>query len=169
VATVRHLYPRALDGSPQLADLSARTFELCEFLTDALGIERWEGRFAHRVGLHRSCHGLRELRLGRASERVEPPFDKVERLLASLVGISLAPLGRADECCGFGGSFAVEEEAVSCAMGRDRLDDHERGSAEIVTSVDGSCLLHLSGLIRREGRPLEVMHVAEILARSATP
>jgi L-lactate dehydrogenase complex protein LldE len=151
----------------RLERLARSTYELCEFLVGVLKIERASGRFAHKVGLHPSCHGLRELRLGAGSERRIPAFDKVGRLLAGLTGIELVEPVRADECCGFGGTFAVTEDAVSCAMGRDRLAAHERAGAEIVTAVDMSCLMHLDGLIRRDLRPLRVMHVAEILAAAA--
>jgi len=161
VATLRGHYTKLLGGS---ADVCARSFELCEFLCDVLGVDRVEGRFAHRVGLHESCHGLRGLRQGGASERVGEPGSKVRRLLASLDAIELTALERPDECCGFGGVFAVEEEAVSCMMGLDRVRDHERSGADVVTSTDLSCLLHLEGLIRRNGAPLQVMHVAQILA-----
>jgi L-lactate dehydrogenase complex protein LldE len=163
VAMVRHHYAGLLDPSEhrQLAD---RTFELCEFLTDVLGVERIGGRFPHRVGLHHACHGLRELRLAGASELVASSEDKVARLLRSIDGLELAELRRPDECCGFGGSFAVDEEAVSCSMGLDRVRDHRQGGAEVITSVDMSCLAQLEGLIRRSREPMRVMHVAEILA-----
>jgi len=151
----------------QLEHLARSTYELCEFLVDVLKIERASGRFAHKVGLHQSCHGLRELRLGSGSERRIAPFHKVARLLGGLADLELVELARPDECCGFGGTFAVSEDAISCSMGRDRLADHERGGAEIVTAVDMSCLMHLDGLIRRDRRPLRVMHVAEILAAAA--
>lgn len=78
-------------------------------------------------------------------------------------------LQRPDECCGFGGTFAVNEEAVSCMMGLDRLADHERAGTEILTANDMSCLMHLHGLIRRQQKPIRVMHVAEILAGRAVP
>jgi len=97
------------------------------------------------------------------SELVVEPFNKVRRLLESLDGIELTELDRPDECCGFGGTFAVNEEAVSCMMGNDRLDDHERAGTEVLTAADMSCLMHLGGLIQRGKRPLRVMHVAEIL------
>jgi L-lactate dehydrogenase complex protein LldE len=93
--------------------------------------------------------------------------DPVRRLLEGLDGIELTGIGRADECCGFGGSFSVEEEAVSRLMGRDRVEDHRRSGAEVVTSTDVSCLLHLEGVARREGAPLRVLHVAEILCEAA--
>jgi L-lactate dehydrogenase complex protein LldE len=166
VAMVRTQYRGLLGGAAaaEVARLGRSTRELCEFLVDVLKIERAAGRFAHKVALHQSCHGLRELRLASGSERRVAPFNKVAALLAGLTGIELVELARSDECCGFGGTFAITEDAISCAMGRDRLADHERAGAEIVTSVDMSCLMHLDGLIRRERRPLRVMHVAEVLA-----
>jgi L-lactate dehydrogenase complex protein LldE len=151
----------------QLGQLERSTYELCEFLVDVLKVERASGRFAHKVGLHQSCHGLRELRLGSGSERRIAPFHKVAKLLGGLAELELVELARPDECCGFGGTFAVTEDAIACSMGKDRLADHERGGAEIMTAVDMSCLMHLDGLIRRDRRPLRVMHVAEILAAAA--
>jgi L-lactate dehydrogenase complex protein LldE len=94
------------------------------------------------------------------------PFDKVKALLGSLQGITLLEPARTDECCGFGGTFAVNEEAVSCLMGRDRIADHEKAGAEIIAGVDMSCLMHLDGLLRRERKPLRVMHVAEVMAEA---
>ncbi len=163
VSMVRNHYDAFLAGRSGFEHLKASTYELCEFLADVLRVERVEGRFPHRVGLHRSCHGLRELRLGAGSERNVKPFDKVASLLSSLQGITLLEPSR-DECCGFGGTFAVNEEAVSCMMGRDRVADHERLGAEVIAGVDMSCLMHLDGLIRRERKPIRVMHVAELLA-----
>jgi L-lactate dehydrogenase complex protein LldE len=95
-----------------------------------------------------------------------PRSGKVEPLLASLAGIDLVALARPDECCGFGGTFAVAEEAVSCMMGRDRIADHARAGAEVVTATDVSCLMHLSGLARRDREALRFMHVAEIFAEA---
>jgi L-lactate dehydrogenase complex protein LldE len=166
VATVRHHYAAFLAGQPGFDHLVGHTYELCEFLHDVLGVRRVEGRFPHRVGLHRSCHGHRELRLASGSERMVAPFDKVKTLLGSIDGITLLEPSRSDECCGFGGTFAVAEEAVSCAMGRDRLADHERAGAEIITGVDTSCLMHMEGLVRRTGRGVRVMHVAEVMAEA---
>jgi L-lactate dehydrogenase complex protein LldE len=142
----------------------SKTFELCEFLGDVLKVEKLEGSFPHRVGLHQSCHGLRELRLGSSSEIVGESFSKARKLLQTLEGITFAPLVRPDECCGFGGTFAIAEEAVSCMMGQDRIHDHEQGGTEVMTAMDMSCLMHLDGLLRRDKKPIKVMHVAEILA-----
>jgi len=164
VSMVRNHYPDVLPGRPDVYKVGARTYELCEFLVDVLHLDAIPGRFAHRVGLHQSCHALRELRLGSGTERPVPRFNKVRTLLASLEGITLVELGRTDECCGFGGVFSVEEEAVSCAMGRDRIADHLQAGAEFITGVDVSCLMHLDGLLRRQKMPLRVRHIAEILA-----
>lgn len=166
VAMVRRHYDEYLAGLPGFDDLKRKTFELCEFLTDVLKIERIDGRFPHRVGLHQSCHGLRELRLGSASERVEPVFNKARSLLETIDEIELTQPSRTDECCGFGGTFAVGEEAVSCMMGRDRIAEHEQAGSEVLTAVDMSCLMHLDGLIRRDGKPLRVMHIAELFAEA---
>jgi L-lactate dehydrogenase complex protein LldE len=161
-AMVRHHYEELLHDDPGYARVKPKTFELCEFLTDILKIDSIKGRFPHRVGLHNSCHGLRELRLGSSSEMMVEKFNKAGQLLQGLEGIELVSLKRSDECCGFGGTFAVAEEAVSCMMGLDRIHDHEQAGAEVITAGDMSCLMHLSGLITRQKSPLRVMHVAEI-------
>jgi L-lactate dehydrogenase complex protein LldE len=166
VAMVRHHYEQVLGQSPRLHEVAHKTFELCEFFTDVLKIDGFAGSFPHRVGLHQSCHGLRELRTASDSELIGPTFNKPRQLLASLEGIELTQLSRPDECCGFGGLFAVSEEAVSCTMGLDRIADHEGAGTEVLTSTDMSCLMHLDGLIRRQRKPIRVMHIAEIFAEA---
>jgi L-lactate dehydrogenase complex protein LldE len=166
VAMVRHHYEQLLGPSERLHSVAAKTFELCEFLTDVLKIDQLDGRFPHRVGLHQSCHGLRELRLAADSELVGPSFDKPRQLLASLTDIQLTQLERPDECCGFGGLFSITEEAISCQMGLDRIADHERAGTEVLTSTDMSCLMHLDGLVRRQQKPIRVMHIAEIFTEA---
>jgi L-lactate dehydrogenase complex protein LldE len=162
VAHVRERYD-ALEQTEPVRQLRDRTFELCEFLTEVLEIEDPGAAFPYRVGLHPGCHGLRTLGLARPSEVQRPPFDHVRGLLERVEGIELVELDRPDECCGFGGTFAVTEEAVSVKMGRDRIRDHVSHGAEVITSADMSCLMHLEGLIRRQGLPTRVLHVAEIL------
>src|SRR2546422_5961547 len=159
---VRSHFETILPGDPRVAGLRAKTRELCEFLHDVLRA-RPRGRFPHKVGLHDSCHGLRELRLGSGSERLVQAFSKMRTLLDGIDGLQLVELARADECCGFGGAFAVTEGAGSRAMGRGRIPDHGRGGAGGVPGGGGSCLLHLEGLIRRDGKKLRVLHVAELL------
>lgn len=162
-AMVRHHYHDVLPDDPRVETVGGRTYELCEFITDVLGVRRIEGSYRRRVGLHQSCHGLRELRLGTGSERMVEPWNKVRSLLGSLEGIELVELTRVDECCGFGGLFSVDESAVSGAMGRDRVADHAKAGAEVVTAVDMSCLMHLEGIARRGRSPLEFLHVAQVL------
>lgn len=164
VAMVRQHYHDLVHDHPEFEQVTTHTYELCEFLVDVLKIDKIEGRFPYKVGLHQSCHGLRELRLGSASELMTPRFSKAGQLLQGLEGIQLVDLKRPDECCGFGGTFAIAEEAVSCMMGLDRIHDHEQAGAEIITAGDMSCLMHMYGLITRQKKPLKVMHVAEILA-----
>ena len=163
-AMVRHHYEEYLTDSPEFESLKNSTYELCEFLTKVLQLESLPGKFPHRVGLHQSCHGLRELRLASSSELVAPAHGGARRLLESLDGLELVELQRVDECCGFGGTFAVHEEAISCLMGEDRIRDHQRAKAEVITANDMSCLMHLDGLIQRQQVPLRVLHVAELFA-----
>lgn len=164
VAMVRHHYDEYLSGQPGFDELKSKTFELCEFLTDVVEVDSIDVSFPHTVGVHQSCHGLRELRLGSCSERVEPQFSKIEQLLHLIDGIKFAKLSRTDECCGFGGTFAVSEEAVSCMMGLDRIADHEAAGTEVLTAGDMSCLMHLEGLLRRQKKAMRVLHVSQILA-----
>jgi L-lactate dehydrogenase complex protein LldE len=162
-AMVRHHYHDVLPHDPRVEAVGGRTYELCEFITDVLGIRQIEGSYRRKVGLHQSCHGLRELRLGTGSERMVEPWNKVRALVGSLEGIELVELGRPDDCCGFGGLFSLDESAVSGAMGRDRVADHARAGAEVVTAVDISCLMHMEGVARRARSPLQFLHVAQVL------
>ncbi|MDX2022454.1 MAG: (Fe-S)-binding protein [Deltaproteobacteria bacterium] len=165
VSMVRHHYEEYFHNNPTFEALKARTFELCEFLVDVLKIKSVAGKFPHKVGLHQSCHGLRELHLGPPTELMNKGTpNKVKQLLAELDGIEFTSLQRPDECCGFGGTFAVAEEAVSCMMGQDRLADHQQAGTHVLTAADMSCLMHLEGLLRRQGKDVAVMHVAQILA-----
>jgi L-lactate dehydrogenase complex protein LldE len=138
-------------------------YELTEFLTDVLNIEALDAVFPHRVGLHQSCHGQRGLKLSQMSELTAPAFSKPEKLLKMVKGIELVELTRKDECCGFGGTFCVTEEAISVKMGKDRIADHISHQAEYITSPDMSCLMHLEGLLNRQNSAVKVLHIAEIL------
>ena len=144
-------------------EISNKTFELTSFLTDVLGVKELNARFPHKVGFHQSCHGQRGLRLSQMSELVAPQFSKPGRLLNMVEGIEIISLDRLDECCGFGGTFCISEEAVSVKMGIDRVADHLKHGAEYITGVDMSCLMHLEGILRRQGSPVKVIHIAEIL------
>lgn len=164
VSMVKHHYDEYFTDNPEYEALKGKTFEFCEYLTTVLGVDKLAGRFPHKVGLHQSCHGLRELRLASDSELMVEPFGTARALLESIEGVEVTTLQRADECCGFGGTFAVAEEAVSCMMGEDRVHDHEQAGTEVLTALDMSCLMHLSGIIRRQQKPIRVMHISEIFA-----
>ncbi len=137
------------------------------FLTDVLKIEKLDAVFPHKVGLHHSCHGLRGLHLSQMSELNAPPFSKPQQLLNMVKGLEQVSLDRQDECCGFGGTFCVSEEAVSVKMGKDRVTDHTKNGAEYITSSDLSCLMHLEGILHRNKSKVKVMHIAEILNATA--
>jgi L-lactate dehydrogenase complex protein LldE len=147
----------------EVVELRRKTFDLTEFLHDVVGMEKLKARFSHKVGLHQSCHGLRGLRLAQSSEQVLPHFSKWEKLLQKVDGLELMRLDFPDECCGFGGTFSVQEAEVSSKMGTDKITDLIKNEVEYVTSGDISCLMHLDGLIKREKLPLKVIHLAEIL------
>src|SRR2546428_6036279 len=134
---VRNHFETVLPGDPRVAGLRAKTRELCEFLHDVLRA-RPRGRFPHKVGLHDSCHGLRELRLGSGSERLVQAFSKMRTLLDGIDGVPPVELARADECCGFGGTLPDTAEAGSCAPGRGRSDAHWRGGVLRLAGGGGS-------------------------------
>ncbi len=138
-------------------------YELSQFIYNVLGKTDLGASFPYKVGIHKSCHGLRGLRLGSCSERMDTYYSTEEHLLKKVKGLELKTLNRVDECCGFGGTFSVFEEAISVKMGNDRIKDHMDSDVEVITGADHSCLMHLEGLINRNNQPLRVMHIAEIL------
>jgi len=144
-----------------------KVYELTEFLTDILKVDHLDAVFPHKVGVHQSCHGQRGLKISQMTELVAAPFSKPGQLLNMVKGIELIPLSRQDECCGFGGTFCVAEEAVSVKMGIDRVSDHLEHGAEYITGADMSCLMHMEGILRRQGSQVKVIHIAEILNSSA--
>ena len=157
------------DIIPQTEDVinvRNNVYELCDFIVNILKIKNVNAKFPYKIGVHKSCHGLRGLRLGSCSELVGPSFSSIEDLLNEVEGAQLISLARKDECCGFGGTFAVTEEAISVKMGKDKIKDHLDSGAEVITATDTSCLMHLEGLINRNKQPLKVLHIAEILNSS---
>jgi L-lactate dehydrogenase complex protein LldE len=156
----------AVEQTPAVRKVRAGTRELVEFLHDDLKVNAlpWTPTFPHRVGLHDSCSAVRGLGHARPSELVnEPYFSKTRDLLANVQRLELIQIDRPDECCGFGGSFCVTDEAVSAKMGYDRVHDFHRHGAEYIASADMSCLLHMKGVIDRLGLPMKVIHIAQIL------
>src|SRR4051794_7641817 len=160
VGSVRHQHAMVARhaGDERLAaraeDVAARTYELSELLVDVLGVEDVGAYYPHRVTYHPTCHSLRVLRVG----------DKPVRLLRQVRGLDLVELPAADQCCGFGGTFAVKNAETSTAMGADKAR-HVRGTgAEVLVAGDNSCLLHIGGLLSRERGGVRVMHLADVLA-----
>ncbi|MDI9366211.1 MAG: (Fe-S)-binding protein [Flavobacterium sp.] len=145
------------------AHIRQTVYELTEFLTDVLKVEHITAKFPHKVGVHQSCHGQRGLHLSQMTELNAPSFSKPGHLLNMVDGLELITLDRPDECCGFGGTFCVAEEAVSAKMGKDRVADHEIHEAEYITAADMSCLMHLEGILKRQNSKTKVIHIAEIL------
>jgi len=143
--------------------LRSKVYELVEFMTDILKVKKLDARFPYKVGIHHSCHGLRGLHLSQMSELVDRPFSKPQYLLNMVQGLEIITLDREDECCGFGGTFCIAEEAVSVKMGRDRVNDHAKNGAEYITSADLSCLMHLEGILHRNKSAVKIIHIAEIL------
>lgn len=156
-----HLHSEKQEGAA--GTIRNRVFELTEFLTDVVKVTALGARFPHRVGVHQSCHGQRGLKISQMSELMAPPFSKPGMLLGMVEGIELVDLKRTDECCGFGGTFCVTEEAVSVKMGKDRVADHIAAGAEFITGADMSCLMHLEGILKRQKSDVQVLHIAEIL------
>jgi L-lactate dehydrogenase complex protein LldE len=152
------------DKNPEAAkSISHKIYELTAFLTDVLKVKSLDAKFPHRVGIHQSCHGQRGLHISSMTELVSPEFSKPQSLLNMVQDIELIPLDRKDECCGFGGTFCVTEEAVSVKMGKDRVADHLAHGAEYITGVDMSCLMHMEGILKRQRSKVKVIHIAEIL------
>lgn len=131
-----------------------RVYELCEFLVDVLGTIDVGAYFPHRVTYHPTCHSLRMLGLG----------DRPQELLRAVEGLELAELDGAEECCGFGGTFALKNAAVSAAMGTDKARHVLATGAEVLCAADNSCLMHIGGTLQRQRSGVRVMHIAEILA-----
>jgi L-lactate dehydrogenase complex protein LldE len=164
-----HVRSHAPSLSATGSQVATRSIEFCAFLHDMVGVARVSTLNAKRdarAAVHIGCHALRGLGLASPSELHTDRFDKVRALLKTVQGLTFADLSRADECCGFGGSFSVTEPDVSARMGRDRLRDYRHADADIVVSTDVSCLMHLGGLSVRDGQRLPMMHVAEVLAGS---
>lgn len=162
---VLHIKEHLKDEKRQTAaaQLRAHTFELTEFLTDVLKVEKLTAKFPFKVGIHQGCHGLRGLHLGSMSETMTSSFSKPEQLLRLVEGITISYPARIDECCGFGGTFCVFEEAVSVHMGETRIAEHQANEVEVITSNDMSCLMHLEGILKRQHSSVKVKHIAEIL------
>ena len=164
VGSIRHqhaMVARSFGDEPlaQAADeIAARTYELSELLIDVLGVDDVGAYFPHRVTYHPTCHSLRMLRVG----------DKPLRLLRRVRGIDLVELPEADQCCGFGGTFAIKNADTSTAMLADKMRNVLTTRAEVCTAGDSSCLMHIGGGLSRLQAGVRTLHLAEILASTET-
>jgi len=152
VAHVREHYDRLLGGAGR--GVPARTWELSQLLVDVLGVEDVGSGFEGTVTYHPTCHSLRLLRVG----------DAPQRLLRAVPGVELVELPDAEECCGFGGTFAVKNADVSGAMLDEKLGNISATGAGVVCACDASCLMHIGGGLHRRGAAARPLHLAEILA-----
>ena len=160
VAMMRDHYPKMAveigDAAlvEEVSQLLPRVFEFSEFLVKRLGLEDVGAYYPHRVTYHASCHGLRNLGLG----------DGPVRLLKAVRGIDLVELGGLEQCCGFGGTFAVKNADVSGAMLEEKTRAVLSTGAEVCTACDNSCLMHIQGALHRQKTGVQTLHLAEILA-----
>jgi L-lactate dehydrogenase complex protein LldE len=154
-AMLFHGAPLEFEHEPDrdaVAALGARTWELADFIVNALGIVTWQGRYERRIALHRSCH-----------TRGTGSGDASLALLGSIAGLSVVPFGEPEQCCGFGGTFAVSFPHISTSMGRLKLEHLHAAKPDVLVSGDMSCLMHLAGLAGKAGQPIRTQHVAQVL------
>jgi L-lactate dehydrogenase complex protein LldE len=158
---IAHHYAALFEDDPEYRGkaerLGAKTHELVSFLTDVLGVTQVEARFDGTVTYHDSCSGLRELGI-----KAQP-----RQLLASVQGLSLTELEDAEVCCGFGGTFCVKYPDISTRMVSDKAANIRATGAGTLLAGDMGCLLNMAGRLHREGAPVQVRHVAEVLAGMA--
>jgi L-lactate dehydrogenase complex protein LldE len=161
VGTVREFYPQLAEGDGAFAReveaLTPRVLELSELLVGPLGLEDVGAAFPHRVTYHPTCHSLRALQVGDA------PY----RLLRAVRGLELVDLSEEQECCGFGGTFAIKNPDTSAAMLADKVRSVLDTRAEVCAAADNSCLLHIGGALSRLRSGVRTAHLAEILAAGA--
>jgi L-lactate dehydrogenase complex protein LldE len=139
---------------PAIDSLARRTWEVCDFIVNGLGIREWKGAFEKptRLAFHRSCHS-RGTNTGEA----------ITSLLTSIRNAEVVPFGQAEQCCGFGGTFSVTFPHISGRMGSLKLDHILDAAPDLLVSGDMSCLMHISGLARVQGRPIEHKHAIQVL------
>jgi L-lactate dehydrogenase complex protein LldE len=160
VGSVRHQHAMIAKrfGSPSLVEqveaVAAKTYELSEYLVDVLGVTDVGAYFPHRVTYHPTCHSLRMLGVG----------DKPIKLLHAVEALELIELPAADQCCGFGGTFAIKNADTSTAMLADKMRHVLDTGAEICTAGDSSCLMHIGGGLSRIRAGAKTLHLAQILA-----
>jgi len=160
VGMIHEFYGRVAQrsGDPELQNkvqqIVPKVFELTQFLVEELGVKDVGATYPHRVTYHPTCHSLRVLRVGDA------PLE----LLRNVKGIDLVELPMAEECCGFGGTFAIKNADTSMAMLTDKIRHIKETGAEVCSAADNSCLMHIGGALSRQRSGVKPIHIAEILA-----
>lgn len=156
-AMIRHLYHELFQHSPYAgpaAELAGRTYELTEYLVDVLGVAELGASYQGRVAYHDACHGLRFLGVKRQARALLDRVDEAE----------LVALPGCEECCGFGGLFALKQRAISEAMLARKLDAVAASEADLVVTGDASCMTQIAGGLSRRGARTRARHIAELLA-----
>ena len=156
VGFVRNYYGKLFEDSTlhnRVKDLSSRTYEFTEFLTDVLKVENFNASLNAKATYHDSCAALRECKIK----------DGPRRLLGNVKGLELVEMNHTETCCGFGGTFAVKFDAISIGMADQKVFNALATEAEYIISTDLSCLMHLDGYIEGKQLPLKTMHIADVL------
>lgn len=160
VTMVKRYYAELFaDDAPmqaQAESVGARLYEMSEFLVEVLGVEDVGAGFEGRVTYHDSCHLLRELGVSQAPRT----------LIRAVRGVDFVEMDKAEECCGFGGTFSIKYPEISTAIAAEKIASIERSTADVVVACDASCLMQIAGLLSRRGSAVRSLHLAELLARS---
>lgn len=154
---VRNYYPTLFENSSlhhEVQDTANRVFELTEFLVKVACVTNFNAALPGKATYHDSCAGLRECRIK----------DEPRKLLSHVKGLQLTEMNDVETCCGFGGTFAVKFEAISVAMGEQKVTNAMATGAEYLISTDLSCLMHLQGYIKQNNLQMKTMHIADVLA-----
>lgn len=154
---IQHYYPKLFEHDPVLLEktnrLVEKTYEFSQFLVNVLGVENVGAKFPHKVTYHPSCH----------ASRIVGIKDEPRALLSNVEGLEFVPLPYAEDCCGFGGTFAVKMSDISGAMVSEKVQHIAETEAEVLVGLDMGCMMNISGNIHFQGKPIRVMHLAELL------
>jgi L-lactate dehydrogenase complex protein LldE len=137
---------------PEVEAFGRRTWELVDYIVNGLGVKTWPGRYEAKIAYHRACHT-------RGTQSSEAAI----LLLKSIAGVQVVEFGEAEQCCGFGGTFSVAFPHISSSMGELKLDHVRAAQPDVLVSPDMSCLMHMSGLAAKDGKPIRGLHVAQVL------
>ena len=163
ISTIRFGYKRLL-SKEKYEKLKSKSYEICEFLHDVIKLRKLDVSFDYSVSIHKSCHGLRELQLATPLELNISYHDKIQNLLKLVKDIKIIPMQNAQECCGFGGTFSINESEISKKMAIDKIENFKKTKADFFVGYDNSCMMHLKSVSDFNGDDIKYLHVVEILA-----